>query len=113
MACRAAGRTSVLHDRIMSRGRRTAEFRRGGVFRFDPAAGQSVPRAGRRFCAKSDKRCADTGCTSDDSHPMSRHRRKEIRVEADEHQKNGLAIAVVVVAVLLVVAMIVVRAMAD
>ena len=44
---------------------------------------------------------------------MSRHRRKELKAEAEDHQKNGLAVAVVVVAVILVAAMVVFRALAD
>jgi len=42
---------------------------------------------------------------------MSRHHRKALRAEADAHQKNGLAIAMAVVAVLLVVGLIVARAL--
>jgi hypothetical protein len=42
---------------------------------------------------------------------VSRHHRKTLRAEADAHQKNGLAIVMAVVAVLLVVGLIAARAM--
>jgi hypothetical protein len=69
---------------------------------------------GPKFCARSDKRCADGG--GDSGHPtrMSHHHsRKEKRIEADEHQKNGLAVTTVVVTVLIVIALLIVRAMAG
>lgn len=42
---------------------------------------------------------------------MSRHHRKALRAEADAHQKNGLAITIAIVAVVLVVALLGARVM--
>ncbi len=59
----------------------------------------------------SDKRCGDSAGRLVDSGAMSRHHRKALRAEADAHQKNGLAMAMAVVAVVLVVALLVARVM--
>lgn len=59
----------------------------------------------------SDKGCGDRRSGLGDSAGMSRHHRKTLRAEADAHQKNGLAIAMAVVAVVLVVGLIAARVM--
>lgn len=65
------------------------------------------------FCAKSDNPCADRFAPSGHYGPMSRHHRKELRAEAEDQQKNHLAVAVGVVVVLVIAALVVLRALAD
>ena len=73
-----------------------------------------VPRRSvERFCAKSDNPCADRFAPSGHHGPMSRHHRKELRAEAEDHQKNHLALAVGVVVVLVIAALVVLRALTD
>lgn len=64
-------------------------------------------------CATLDNRCGDPGDDLSDGAPMPHHHRKELRVLADEQRKNRTSLAMVAVVVLIAVALVVFRIMAD